>query len=192
VALAVQGVPVDPEIIEFSAISQYAPAYVAQLMKPYEPPASTATIIYMRGGNVAPSKKWRSNLHQRIVAWSGDDGRACWLGRWVVDGVMVQVSYVRNIHADHTPNSMTDPTALLNNAPVRRACFDGKEIAVVPLECLLADSALRSDAPRTQRILHTMRDRGYDPDLLRQALDVLPTERALRLMRLLDLTLVAR
>ena len=101
----------------------------------------------------------------------------------MVDGVTVQVSYVRSIHAD--------PVSLVNSAPVRRACFDGKEIAVVPLECMLADSALRSEAPLTQRILHTMRGCGYDPDLLRQALDVLPAERALRLMRLLDLNLVA-
>ncbi len=184
-ALAVQGVPVvpvDPEIIEFRAISQYAAAYFSQFMKPYEPSANAATIIYRRGGNVAPSEKWRSNLHQRIVAWSGG-GRACWLGRWVVDGVTVQVSYVRSIHAD--------PISLVNSAPVRRAHFDGKEIAVVPLECMLADSALRSEAPLTQRILHTMRGCGYNADLLRQALDALPAERALRLMRLLDLNLIA-
>lgn len=181
-ALAVQGVPVDPEIIEFRANSQYAAAYFSQFMKPYEPSANAATIVYRRGGNVAPSEKWRSNLHQRLVAWSSG-GRACWLGRWVVDGVTVQVSYLRTIHAD--------PISLVTATAVRRAHFDGKEVPVVPLECMLADSALRSEAPLTHRILHTMRDCGYDPDLLREALDVVPAERALRLMRLLDLNLVA-
>lgn len=181
-ALSVQGVAIDPEVIEFRAISQYATAYFAQFMKPYEPSPNAATIVYRRGGNLAPSDNWRSNLHQRIVAWSGG-GRASWLGRWMVDGVAVQVSYLRSIHAD--------PVTLASAAPVKRVHFDGLEVPVVPLECLLAGSALRSEAQLTHRILHTMRDSGYDPELLRQSLDVLPADRALRLMRLLDLNLIA-
>src|SRR5947209_8586230 len=69
-ALHLQGVPVEPDTIEFRAISPFAAAYFAQLMRPYEAPDTAATIVYRLGGNMSPSNFWRSNVHQRIVAWS--------------------------------------------------------------------------------------------------------------------------
>src|SRR5437879_2415274 len=98
-ALALQGVDVDPDEIEFRAISPYAVAYFAGFMHPYEVPANAATVIYRRGGNQPPSSSWRSNVHQRIVAWTEGD-YACWLGRWSVDGCPVQVSYARDLPGD--------------------------------------------------------------------------------------------
>src|SRR5437868_5893499 len=67
-ALALQGVPVEPYIVEFRAISAVATAYFAQLMRPHEAPIHSAVVVYRRGGNMAPSENWRSNVHQRIVA----------------------------------------------------------------------------------------------------------------------------
>ena len=181
-ALALQGVHTDPEVIEFRAMSQYATAYFAQFMKPYQAPANRATIVYRRGSNVPPSDKWRSNVHQGIVAWS-NGGRAQWLGRWQVDSACVQICYAQTAQAD--------PIGVARKAAVKRVSFEGMSVAVVPLECLLADSALRNDAQLTHRILHTMRACGYDADLLRLALDELPAGRATRILRLLDLSLIA-
>ena len=181
-ALAVQGVNVEPEIIEFRAISQYAVAYFAQFMKPYEAPANTATIVYRRGGNLPPSEHWRSNIHQRVVGWSVG-GTARWLGRWHVAGTIVQVCYIKSIHPD--------PITLSLRAPVRRAHFAGAEVAVVPFEYLLADSALRGQAGLTPRILHAMRTGGYDLQQLRKAVDVLPSDKGSRLLRSLEFSLVA-
>ena len=83
-ALQIHGVPIEPDTIEFRAISPFATAYFAQLMKPYEAPDTAATIVYRLGGNTPPSSLWRSNVHQRVVAWSSG-GRATWLGRWPLD-----------------------------------------------------------------------------------------------------------
>jgi hypothetical protein len=151
-------------------------------MRPYEASAHAATIVYRRGGNVAPSEKWRSNVHQRIVAWSGG-GRACWLGRWQVDDMTVQVCFKYGIHAD--------PVALASKAATRRVRFGSTDVAVVPIEYLLAESALRNQAQLTQRILHTMRSHGHDPAELERALSVLPSDKASRLSRLLEFSLVA-
>jgi hypothetical protein len=65
------------------------------------------------------------------------------------------------------------------------------EVAVVPLEFLLAESALRNDTQLTHRILHAMRTRGYSRDDLDTALGVLPSEKASRLSRLVEFSLVA-
>ena len=184
-ALALQGVDVEPDMIEFRAISPFAAAYFAQFMKPYEVPANKATIIYRRGGNVPPSESWHSNVHQRIVAWS-HAGRACWFGRWLVDGATVQVSYERSIYSDPVAQ------AVRPEAEVRRASFEGNlDVAVVPIEFLLAESAATNDTQFTRRILHAMRSCGYSTDLLRSALDLLPSEKASRLTRLLEFSLVA-
>jgi hypothetical protein len=181
-ALALQGVTIEPDTIEFRATSAVATAYFAQFMRPHELPVHRAVVVYRRGSNVAPSEGWRSNIHQRVVAWSVG-GKATWLGRWQVDERLVQVSYVRSIHAD--------PTALAFRAPIRRVPFDGMEVAVVPLEFLLAESALRNDTQLTHRILHAMRTRGYSQADLETALGVLPSEKASRLSRLVEFSLVA-
>src|SRR5829696_306306 len=87
-ALALQGVDLDPDVVEFRAISPFAVAYFSAFMKSYEVPANAATVIYRRGGDVPPSEGWRSNVHQRIVAW-GYGEHAWWLGRWNVEGLSV-------------------------------------------------------------------------------------------------------
>src|SRR6059036_2441654 len=69
-ALALQGADADPASIEFRAISPFAVAYFSAFMKQCEAPANAATIIYKRGDSIPPSEHWRSNVHQRIVAWS--------------------------------------------------------------------------------------------------------------------------
>ena len=181
-ALQLQGIGVEPDMLEFRAISPFAAAYFAQLMKPYEAPDNTATVVYRRGGNVAPSENWRSNVHQRVVAWSVG-GRATWLGRWLVDDMIVQVSYVRSVHAD--------PTGLSLRAEPQRARFENTDVAVVPLEYLLAESAVRNQIDMTPRILHVMRTAGYKPAELRRALGALPEERANRLFRLLEFNVIS-
>lgn len=181
-ALALQGVHIEPDTLEFRAISPYAVAYFAGFMKPHELPANAATIIYRRGGNSAPSESWRSNVHQRVVAWSGG-GRACWAGRWQVDSTPVQVLYSRSIQAD--------PVSLALTSPVQRAHFDGLEVAVVPLEFLLAESAANNDTQITHRILNAMRTSGYSLENLHTAIDLLTTDKASRILRLLEISLVA-
>src|SRR2546427_10266765 len=91
-----------------------AVAYFAGFMKAYEAPANAATVIYRRGGSVPPSDHWRSNVHQRIVAWGNDD-QASWLGRWNVDGIAVQVLHTRGV-----PN---DPLANIDQEQISRARF---------------------------------------------------------------------
>jgi hypothetical protein len=181
-ALALQGVNVEPEVLEFRTISPVAAAYFAQFMRPYELPAHVATIVYRRGGNLAPSDNWRSNIHQRVVAWSGG-GRATWLGRWNVGDMTVQASHILTIHAD--------PVALALKAKLRRARFDKTDVAVVPIEYLLAEAALRNQTQLTHRILHAMRQGGYDQLELENALSVLPAEKASRLSRLVEFSLIA-
>jgi hypothetical protein len=61
----------------------------------------------------------------------------------------------------------------------------------VPLEVLLADSALRGQQQVTNRILQALRSSGYRSDTLSRALDLLPFDKASRLMRLLEFRLVA-
>ena len=185
-ALALQGVSIEPEVLEFRAASPVAAAYFAQLMRPYELPESVATVIYRRGGNMVPSESWRSNCHQRIVAWS-HAGRATWLGRWNVGDMIVQVSHVLGIHAD--PIGMA--TKSIHKKQARRAHFEGMAVAVVPLEYMLAESGLRNDTHATHRILHVMRQRGYDSTELEVALRALPTEKAYRLSRLAEFSLIA-
>jgi hypothetical protein len=181
-ALALQGVDVEPTIVEFRAISAFAVAYFSGFMRHYEVPANAATVIYRRGGSDAPSEGWRSNVHQRIVAWSRED-YACWLGRWNVDGFAVQVSYARGAEGD--------PVTEVDREDMRRVHFDGMEVPVVPLEFLLADSAARSQPQTTNRILHVLRCSGYDTGTLNRAMDALPSDKAMRLLRLLEIRLVA-
>src|SRR5438477_398872 len=59
------------------------------------------------------------------------------------------------------------------------------------LEFLLADSAARSQSQTTNRILHALRCSDYDTDTLSRAMDALPSDKALRLLRLLEIRLVA-
>jgi hypothetical protein len=181
-ALHLQGVSVEPDIIEFRAISPFAAAYFAQLMRPYEAPDTEATIVYRLGGNMAPSENWRSNAHQRIVAWSGG-GRATWLGRWPVADYTVQVTYVRSVHAD--------PVGLALKASLRHAHFENMDVVVIPLEYSLAETVLRSQMELTQRILHTMRTMGHDPAELRRALAPVPQEKASRIQRSLEFNVIS-
>ena len=182
-SLNLQGVSIEPDIIEFRAISPFAAAYFAQLMRPYEAPDTAATIVYRLGGNMAPSEIWRSNVHQRIVAWSSG-GKATWLGRWPVADTTVQITYVRNIHPD--------PVGLaLRAASTRRARFENLDVAVIPLEFALAEAALRSQLELTQRILHTLRTTGHDPAELSRALAPVPQEKASRLQRSLEFNVLS-
>jgi hypothetical protein len=185
-ALALHGVNIEPDLIEFRATSPVAAAYFAQLMRPYELPENVATVIYRRGGNMVPSDSWRSNCHQRVVAWSVG-GRATWLGRWNVADLTVQVSHVLGIHAD--PVALA--TKQVEKSGTRRLHFEGTNVVVVPIEYLLAESGLRNDVHSTHRILHVMRQRGYDPAELEIALRVLPSEKAHRLARLAEFNLIA-
>jgi hypothetical protein len=182
-AMSLQGVNVEPGIIEFRAMSQYATGYFAQLMRPYEAGPNTATIVYRMGGNTAPSDIWRSNIHQRIVAWSVG-GRATWLGRWFVDGVTVQISYVRSVKADPTAR------AVVRNY-IAHVPFEGLSVPVVPLEFLLAQADLKNNTQLTHRVLHALRARGHNPNTLQSALECISRERASRLSRLLEINLVA-
>ena len=182
VALALQGVTIEPETIEFRTTSAVATAYFAQFMRPHELPVHRAVVVYRRGSNIAPSESWRSNIHQRVMAWSVG-GKATWLGRWTVDERVVQATHMRSIHAD--------PTALAFRAPIRRVPFEGMEVAAVPLEYLLAESALHNDTQLTHRILHVLRARGYSASDLGMALSVLPAEKASRLSRLVEFSLIA-
>lgn len=181
-ALALQGVDVEPATVAFRASSPYAVAYFAGFMRPYEVPANAATVIYRRGGNVGPSESWRSNVHQRIVAWSNDI-MACWFGRWNVEGFPVEVLHARG--------SQVDPLAGLSPDDVSRVRYEGLDVAAVPVEFLLAESVARNENQATNRILHSMRSSGYNPEVLERALDVLPGEKASRLLRLLEIRLVA-
>lgn len=181
-ALALQGVDIDPQVIEFRAISPYAVAYFSGFMKPYEVPANAATVIYKRGGDVPPSDGWRSNVHQPIVAWS-TDLQSGWIGRWNVEGCPAQVVYTRGVQLD--------PTALTSPQETRRVHFEGMEVAVVPIEFLLAETAMRNRTQETNRILHALRTSGYSVDTLHKALDILPSDKALRILRLLEIRLVA-
>lgn len=181
-AMSLQGVDIDPEAIEFRAFSPYAVAYFSGFMKPYESPANAATVIYRRGGNDAPSESWRSNVHQRIVAWNTLE-QYCWFGRWNVDGFPVEV-----LHAQYM---LGDTLADISRDDIRRVHYEGMGVAVAPLEYLLADSARQGQTPVTNRILHVLRTGGYDTDVLSRALDSLPSEQAMRLLRLLEIRLVA-
>src|SRR5436190_16999408 len=182
VGLALQGVDIDPNQIEFRAISPFAVAYFAGFMKAYEVPANATTIIYKRGGDLAPSEHWRSNVHQRVVAWGVDD-QAMWLGRWNVDGLPVEVLHARGV--------AQDPLSLMTSEDIRMTHFDGMEVAVAPIEYLLAGSAIHGQIQNTNRILHALRNSGYDPDILNRALDTVPRDKASHLLRLLEIHLVA-
>jgi hypothetical protein len=162
-------------------MSPVATAYFAQFMKPHEVSINSATIVYRRGGNAIPSESWRSNVHQRIVAWSAG-GRACWLGRWQIGGTTVQVSYLRSI--------FPDPVALAVRTGARRVHFQGMDVAVVPIEFLLVENAMRNNTHTVHRILNTIRVAGHNQDNLRIALDLLPEEKATRLMRQMEIGLV--
>ncbi len=181
-ALALQGVAVEPATIEFRTTSAVATAYFAQFMRPHELPVHRAVVVYRLGSNIAPSEGWRSNMHQRVVAWSVG-GKATWLGRWSVGEHIAQATHVRSIHAD--------PTALAFSAPISRVSFEGMEVAVVPIEYLLAEGALRNDTQLTHRILNVMRTQGYSAANLSAALAVLSTEKANRLSRLVEFSLIA-
>lgn len=181
-ALFLQGVVgIEPQSIEFRAISPFAAAYFAQLMKIYEAPDTAATIVYRLGGNASPSELWRSNVHQRIVAWSAG-GRATWLGRWPVSNTTVQVSYVRSVQPD--------PGGFALKAATQKIRWEGMDVAVIPLTYALAEAALRNDTEKTQRIMHTLRTSGYDPEELRRALAPVPLERASRIMRSLEFSIL--
>jgi hypothetical protein len=180
-ALHLQGVSVEPDAIEFRAISPFATAYFAQLMKPYEAPDTAATIVYRLGGNMPPSSLWRSNVHQRIVAWSAG-GRATWLGRWPLDDLDISVTYLRSVHAD--------PVGLCLRADPCRVRWEGLDVAVVPLPYALAEASLKNDTDLVQRIMHTLRTSGYDPNELRRALTPLPQEKGARIMRSLEFSII--
>jgi len=64
------------------------------------------------------------------------------------------------------------------------------DVAVVPLTYALAEAALKSDTDVTQRIMHTLRTSGYDPQELRRALAPLPQEKAARIMRSLEFSII--
>lgn len=180
-ALSLYGISVEPEHLEFRAISPFAAAYFAQLMKLYEAPDTAATIVYRLGGNTAPSALWRSNVHQRIVAWSAG-GRATWLGRWPVGQTEVQVTYLRSVHAD--------PLGLALKAAPHKIRWEDMDVAVAPLPYLLAETALKADHEKTQRIMHTLRISGYDPEELRRALSPLPLEKSSRIIRSLEFSIL--
>jgi hypothetical protein len=181
-ALALQGVDLEPNLIEFRAISPFAVAYFSGFMKAYEAPANSATVIYKRGGTSAPSEHWRSNVHQRVVAWALGDS-ASWLGRWNVDGFAVQVSHARGVRFD--------PLAQIEQEEISRVRFEGMDLPVAPLEFLLAESTTHTQPQTTNRILHALRGSGYDPNILGKALDAVPSDKASRLLRLLEIHLVA-
>jgi hypothetical protein len=184
-ALNLQGVRVEPQdLVEFRAISPFAAAYFAQLMRPFEAPETAATIVYRRGGNIPPSDNWRSNFHQRVVAWSLG-GKATWLGRWVVDDMTVQVSYVRSVHPD--PVAM----ALASKGEPRRVRFENMDVAAVSLEHLLVDAVQRSQTEQSQRIMSVLRAAGYDNHLLRRAAASLPEDKSSRIVRLLEFNVIS-
>jgi hypothetical protein len=74
---------------------------------------------------------------------------------------------------------------------MRRVQFDGMDVAVVPVEFMLASSDLEGNQQATNRILHALRTASYDAETLQRALSMLPSERAMRLLRLLEIRLVA-
>jgi hypothetical protein len=111
-------------------------------------------------------------------------GRATWLGRWFVDGVTVQISYVRSVKADPTAR------AVVRNH-IARVPFEGLSVPVVPLEFLLAQADLKNNTQLTHRVLHALRARGHNPNTLQSALECISRERASRLSRLLEINLVA-
>ena len=121
-------------------------------------------------------------MHQRIVAWSAGE-QSCWFGRWNVDGFPLEVLHAQGVYGD--------TLSALSRDHIRRVYFEGMSVAVAPLEYLLADSVRQNQTPLTNRILHALRSTGYDADILNRALDLLPTEKAFRLQRLLEIRLVA-
>jgi hypothetical protein len=135
--------------------------------------------VYRRGGNIPPSDNWRSNFHQRVVAWSLG-GKATWLGRWVVDNMTVQVSYVRSVHPD--PVAM----ALASKSEPRRVRFENMDVAAVSLEHLLVESVQRNQTEQSQRIMSALRTGGYNEQILRRAASSLPEEKSSRIVRLLE------
>jgi hypothetical protein len=157
-------------------------AYFAGFLKPYETQANAATVIYRRGGDQAPSPSWRSNVHQPIVAWSAN-GEASWFGRWAIEGMPVEVLYARAAGAE--------PVAQVPPEDVRRVYYQGMDVAVAPVEYLLAQSAWHNHQQDSNRILHAMRALGHDPGVMQRALATLSEERATRLLRLLEIRLVA-
>lgn len=181
-ALALQGVDIEPERIEFRAVSPFAAAYFSSFMRAYESPANGATIIYKRGGITPPSEGWRSNVHQRIVAWNAGD-QSYWFGRWNVEGETVQVLHIRGLD--------TDPVSQVTPTEIRHLHFHDMAVAVVPIEVLLAESVIRGQQHLTNRVLQTLRSSGYSPETLSRALDFLPYDKASRLLRLLEIRLVA-
>jgi hypothetical protein len=181
-ALALQGVDIEPERIEFRAVSPFAAAYFSGFMRYYESAANGATIIYRRGGVTPPSEGWRSNVHQRIVVWTAGD-QMYWFGRWNVEGQPVQVLHIRGLD--------TDPVSQMKPGDMQRVHFEGMDVAVAPVEVLLAETVIRGQQQLTNRVLQTLRSSGYRPEILNRALDLLPYDKASRLMRLLEIRLVA-
>ena len=66
----------------------------------------------------------------------------------------------------------------------------GMDVEVVRRTSVLSEAGLKSDTDVNQRIIHTLLTLGYDPQELRRALAPLPQEKAARIMRSLEFSII--
>ena len=162
-ASALQGCQVLPGDVDLAVFTPEDAARFAERMMKFAPPTCDAP----------PSGEgnWHSSVAVPVAVY--DEYGFHWhFGRWTVDDYKVEIAHI--VPPDGFKTSAEGAGIWEGGSEiwphVRRVPFAGYQIPVVPLEIQLESSWQRELTDRAEAILAVLRDRGYDPDLIAQAL----------------------
>lgn len=153
-ASALQGVDVQPGDVDVLARSPLDVDRIARSLLPFAVPTGTGTL----------PTDFLSARDQPVLCF---DGGRWTLGRWRVRGVTVEVACIQNPGAEHR---LLETTGNPVWQRCRRVIWDGHELAVVPLEVQLATLISRRYDGRIEGVARALVRRGFDRDLLAQAI----------------------
>jgi hypothetical protein len=115
---------------------------------------------------------WLSSEEEPLSIGPDDYGFLWHFGRWLVDGVKVEMAH---IVAPEGFRTSVDGAGIWEAGPeiwpqIRKVPFAGYHVPVVPLEIQLQTSMSRGMEERTAEIITVLQQSSYDPDLVQTAL----------------------
>ena len=163
VATALQGCRVTPRDIDLLAIEPGVAFRFADLMSAHAPEQCPHT---------SDHADWLSSAETPLSIGPDDYGFAWHFGRWLVEGVKVEIAHI--VAPEGFPTS-ADGAGIWEAGPeiwpyVRRVSFGEHRVAVVPLEIQLGTNLSRGLEERTTEIVSVLKKKGYDRELVRRAL----------------------
>lgn len=163
VALALQGCQLTPRDLDLLAIRPEEVVRFAELMWAYAPKHAELPTDHA---------DWLSSEEQPLSIGPDDYGFLWHFGRWLVDGVKVEMAHIAA--PEGFPMS-ADGAGIWEAGPeiwpyLRKVPFAGHRVPVVPLEIQIQTSMGRGLEERTGEIISVLQQSSYDRNLLQTAL----------------------